>query len=76
MENMQKVFKSLWRICGKYLTVRIIRGNYVSVYEEYDEVRVVCGTQNHLQLKIHKREKFFSSDFEFFTILYLVKPKY
>ncbi len=27
-------------------------------------------------LKVHKREKFFSSDFEFFTILYLVKHKY
>ncbi len=27
-------------------------------------------------LKVHKREKFFSSDFEFFTILYLVKLKY
>ncbi len=27
-------------------------------------------------LKVHKREKFYSSDFEFFTILYLVKLKY
>ncbi len=27
-------------------------------------------------LKVHKREKFFSSDFEIFTILYLVKLKY
>ncbi len=27
-------------------------------------------------LKVHKREKFFVSDFEFFTILQLVKPKY
>jgi hypothetical protein len=27
-------------------------------------------------LKVHKRKKFFSSDFEFFTILYLVKLKY
>ncbi len=27
-------------------------------------------------LKVHKREKFYSSDFEFFTILYLVKHKY
>ncbi len=27
-------------------------------------------------LKVHKREKFFSSDFEFFTIIYLVKLKY
>jgi hypothetical protein len=33
------------------------------------ELRCVC-------LKVHKREKFFSSDFEFFTILYLVKLKY
>ncbi len=30
----------------------------------------------NLSLKVHKREKFFSSDFEFFTILYLVKLKY
>jgi hypothetical protein len=29
-----------------------------------------------ITLKVHKREKFFSSDFEFFTILYLVKLKY
>ncbi len=27
-------------------------------------------------LKVHKCEKFFSSDFEFFTILYFVKLKY
>ncbi len=27
-------------------------------------------------LKVHKREKFFGSDFEFFTILYLIKFKY
>ncbi len=27
-------------------------------------------------LKVHKRDKIFSSDFEFFTILYLVKLKY
>ncbi len=27
-------------------------------------------------LKVHKREKFFSSDFECFSILYLVKLKY
>ncbi len=27
-------------------------------------------------LKVHKREKFFSFDFKFFTILYLLKLKY
>ncbi len=27
-------------------------------------------------LKVHKREKFFASDFEFFTILLLIKLKY
>ncbi len=27
-------------------------------------------------LKVQKREKFFSSDFDFFTILYLVKFEY
>ncbi len=27
-------------------------------------------------LKVHKREKFFGSDFEFFTILVLIKLKY
>jgi hypothetical protein len=30
----------------------------------------------HITLKVHKHEKFFSSDFVFFTILYLVKLKY
>ncbi len=29
-----------------------------------------------LGLKVHKRENFFVSDFEFFIILYLVKLKY
>ncbi len=33
-------------------------------------------TLQNESLKVHKREKFFSSDFEFFTILYLVKFKY
>jgi hypothetical protein len=33
-----------------------------------------CALSVHL--KVHKREKFFSSDFEFFTILYSVKLKY
>ncbi len=28
------------------------------------------------RLKVHKREKFFGSDFEFFTILLLIKLKY
>ena len=27
-------------------------------------------------LKVHKREKFFGSDYEFFTILKLIKLKY
>jgi hypothetical protein len=35
-----------------------------------------CDTDENVTLKVHKREKFFSSDFEFFTILYLVKLKY
>jgi hypothetical protein len=35
MENLWKVFSRIRRICGKYL----------SVHEEYDEVRFVCGTQ-------------------------------
>jgi len=30
----------------------------------------------YIFLKVHKREKFFGSDFEFFTILKLVKLKY
>jgi hypothetical protein len=27
-----------------------VRGNYLRVHEEYDEVRVVCGTQNCLRI--------------------------
>ncbi len=34
------------------------------------------GNPGIVSLKVHKREKFCSSDFEFFTILYLVKHKY
>jgi hypothetical protein len=36
----------------------------------------LCSADRQFALKVHKREKFFSSDFEFFTILYLVKLKY
>ncbi len=39
-ENMLKVFKRLWRT----------RGKYFSAHEEYDEVWVVCGTQNCLRI--------------------------
>ncbi len=38
--------------------------------------RTPVGTARVRNLKVHKREKFFVSDFEFFTILYLVKLKY
>ena len=42
MENMQKVFNSrIWNI-GE---------NYLSVHEEYDEVRVVCSSQNRLRIR-------------------------
>ncbi len=36
------------------------------------EVLSICDKR----LKVHKREKFFGSDFEFFTILLLIKLKY
>ncbi len=35
---------------------------------------VILATR--INLKVHKSEKFFGSDFEFFTILQLVKLKY
>jgi hypothetical protein len=35
IENTQKAFSCNWRIRGKYL----------SLHEEYDKVRVVCGTK-------------------------------
>jgi|688.fasta_scaffold463438_1 hypothetical protein len=36
-ENTKKVVSSI--------------GKYLSVHEEYDEVRTVCGTQNPLQIR-------------------------
>jgi hypothetical protein len=38
--------------------------------------RIMTTSPIRLLLKVHKREKFFVSDFEFFTILQLVKLKY
>ncbi len=32
--------------------------------------------ESDLVFKVHKREKFFGTDFEFFTILLLIKLKY
>ncbi len=43
---------------------------------EAEEQRGLYITHCNLMLKVHKRKKFFVSDFEFFTILYLVKLKY
>jgi hypothetical protein len=42
MENLWKVFSRIRRLRGKYL----------SEHEEYDEVRVVCGTQTLNQNQI------------------------
>jgi hypothetical protein len=41
MENTQKVFKR----------IRKIRGKYLSIHGEYDELRAVCVLQNHLQVR-------------------------
>ncbi len=46
MQNKRKVFSNIWRIHGKYL----------SVHEEYNEFKVVYGTQNCLRI----REKYFN----------------
>ncbi len=40
------------------------------------ELQELQELQEMEELKVHKREKFFGSDFEFFTILKLVKLKY
>jgi hypothetical protein len=40
-ENTRKVFKHLWRM----------RGKYISVFGEYAEIRVICGTQNRLRIR-------------------------
>jgi hypothetical protein len=53
------LFLHIRRICVKYLgayeesgesiyAVRRMRGKYLSVYGDYGECRVVCGTQNRL----------------------------
>ncbi len=55
-----------------------------TIQREFTTRQNLCAVCTHLKagalhsvhLKVHKREKFFSSDFEFFTILYLVKLKY
>jgi hypothetical protein len=49
---MRKVFKRHGEYAENtvFSCIRRIRGNYVSVREEYDEVRVVCGTQNYLRI--------------------------
>ncbi len=39
-------------------------------------VRIDKFSAFEITLKVHKREKFFVSDIEFFTILKLVKLKY
>jgi hypothetical protein len=44
--------------------------------EKREMSSLIIWTRISKELKVHKREKFFSSDFEFFTILYLVKLKY
>jgi hypothetical protein len=41
MENLRKVFSR----------IRRIRGKYSSAHEEYDEVRIVYGTQNRLPIR-------------------------
>jgi hypothetical protein len=41
MENTQKVFNPVWRIRGKYL----------HVHEEYDEVRGFCGIKNRRRIR-------------------------
>ncbi len=51
------VLKFLRFVFLLYVQLRLVTYTYVNVY-------VVC-----IYLKVHKREKLFGSDFEFFTIL-------
>jgi hypothetical protein len=68
-ENWEKVIEKMRRYC-------IFWGNFgLSISGRVMVVKTYVLTQA-VYLKVHKREKFFSSDFEFFTILYLVKLKY
>ncbi len=49
-ENTRKVFKHLWRMCGKYLSVF---GDYTKVFKRIWRkwhIGVICGTQNHLRI--------------------------
>jgi hypothetical protein len=45
---MRTVYNRQWRITGKFFS-RIRK--YLSLREEYDKVRVVCGTQNCLRMR-------------------------
>jgi hypothetical protein len=51
---MRKVFKRLWRMRGKYLYkhIRRIPGQYLILYGERSEFRVVFDTKNRLQIRI------------------------
>ncbi len=44
--------------------------------DEKDKVEDHRRMKKQMNLKVHKREKSFGSDFEFFTILQLIKLKY
>ncbi len=52
------------------------QGFFLKPMSPQDIGRQLCRNPGIVSLKVHKREKFFVSDFEFFTILYLVKLKY
>ncbi len=48
----------------------------ISLLEDTNYIYRVVLTLFWVSLKVHKREKFFGSDFEFFTILLLINLKY
>jgi hypothetical protein len=43
--------------------------NRLARFAAFDALNAILNSALFLRLKVHKREKFFGSDFEFFTIL-------
>ena len=63
------------RKCQKCIagSVFLIIASILRLSVDGNKIIRLAGSTHSTYLKVHKREKFFSSDFEFFTILYLVK---
>jgi hypothetical protein len=75
------------RFCAKLIFPHVIEvqffsKNYIKVLHCFPNVNNLIlrfssfSQASRNDLKVHKREKFLVSDFEFFTILYFVKLKY